>query len=73
MRRNVLTRDRTWVVILAMVENPRNSNLERLKICILYALRFETDTSGIRELKGLLEQKGVPPEQVVNRLYKQFQ
>ncbi|KAF4715166.1 vacuolar protein sorting-associated protein 45, partial [Perkinsus olseni] len=50
--------------VKAMIENPRNSNLERLKICILYALRFETDTSGIRDLKGLLQQKGVPPEQV---------
>ncbi|KAF4659069.1 vacuolar protein sorting-associated protein 45 [Perkinsus chesapeaki] len=45
--------------VKAMIENPRNSNLERLKVSILYALRFETDTSGIRELKGLLQQKGV--------------
>jgi len=55
-----------------MIRGSSITDMERLRLVLLYALRYEHDTSSIGQLKDLLRNKGIGEEQValVDQLLK---
>eukprot|EP00929_Paragymnodinium_shiwhaense_P007914 TRINITY_DN111837_c0_g1_i1.p1 TRINITY_DN111837_c0_g1~~TRINITY_DN111837_c0_g1_i1.p1 ORF type:complete len:572 (-),score=138.12 TRINITY_DN111837_c0_g1_i1:277-1992(-) len=57
-------RQEQFRTLLELLRSQKITNMERLRLVLLYALRYETDSSGIMTLKDMLKSKGIGEDQV---------